>query len=115
MSRPRPVFQTHLDAFSALCQQANPDFHALQGQFLAMQQTFQQQVLPLSHGPDTHLQPLLTEMNRVLRLLGMDVAFLQTARQPQTRHQRQHQMLTKLTQLTAFAASLQQRLDADQG
>jgi hypothetical protein len=80
-----------------------------------MQQIFQQQVLTLSQDSADHLQPLFTEMNRVLRLLGMDVAFLQTARQPQTRHQRQHQMLTKLTQLTAFAASLQQHLDADQG
>ncbi|MEB3289919.1 MAG: heterocyst frequency control protein PatD [Leptolyngbya sp.] len=114
MSRPSQVFQDHLDSVSALCHQANPDPRALQGQFLALQQTFQREVLPLSLGHAAHLQPLLTEMNRALRLIAMDVAFLQTARQPQTRHQRQHQMLARLTQLATFTATLDQSLNSDQ-
>jgi uncharacterized protein with PIN domain len=86
----------------------------LQSGFLAVQQAFQQQILPLGDddGLDrATLQPLLTEMNRMLRLMAMDVAFLQTARQPMTQQQRQRQLLTKLEQFGSFATTLQQAVD----
>ncbi|WP_198806858.1 heterocyst frequency control protein PatD [Leptolyngbya sp. BL0902] len=118
MSTAVQAFQSHLSTVSDLCQRANPNPRDLQGHFLTVQQLFQQQILPLGtddapNGPN--LQPVLTEMSRTLRLIAMDVAFLQTARQPHTRHQRQHQMLTKLTQLEAFTTNLQQTLSQGQG
>lgn len=115
MPSPSQTFHDHLSALHILCQGANPDPRALQGQFLAVQQVFQQQILPLGAAGPAGIQPLLTEMNRTLRLVAMDVAFLQTARQTITRQQRQRQMLTKLAQLDTFATSLQQTLGADSG
>jgi nitrogen fixation/metabolism regulation signal transduction histidine kinase len=114
MPSPSQTFQVHLSAFSALCRDANPDARELQGRFLTVQQWFQQQILPLATDSHPALQPLLTEMNRTLRLVAMDVAFLQTARQPITRQQRQRQMLTKLAQIEAFATAIQQSLDGQE-
>ena len=113
MHSPSQTFHAHLSTFSTLCQRANPDPRELQGTFLAVQQVFQQQILPLGTASQPGIQPLLTEMNRTLRLVAMDVAFLQTARQTITRQQRQRQMLTKLAQLETFTTSLQQALDPD--
>ncbi|MFH7243920.1 MAG: heterocyst frequency control protein PatD [Spirulina sp.] len=114
MLPPSQAIQSSLSVLRGLCQRSNPDPRELQGIFLTMQQVFQRQVLPLG-GEDasgnTALQPLLTEMNRTLRLMAMDIAFLQTARQPTTQQQRQRQMLTKIDQLEAFVATLQQTLE----
>lgn len=111
MPSPSQTFQAYLSVLIALCQGINPDVRELQGRFLTVQQWFQQQILPLATDSHPALQPLITEMNRTLRLVAMDVAFLQTARQPITRQQRQRQMLTKLAQIETFATSIQQALD----
>lgn len=91
----------------------------LQGQFLALQQLAQQGVLQLTPEParppagasaagesvagesvaGDSIVAYQTEISRTLRLLGMDVTFLQAARQPQTRLQRQRQMGDRLTRL----------------
>jgi hypothetical protein len=114
MLSPYQALQPPLTALRDLCQRSNPDPRELQGAFLTIQQIFQQQVLPLG-GEDTSdhaaLQPLLTEINRTLRLMAMDIAFLQTARQPITQQQRQRQMLAKMDQLEAFITTLQQTLE----
>lgn len=114
MPSPSQTLQFSLSALQDLCQRSNPDPRDLQGTFLAVQQVFQQQVLPLG-GEGTSggaaLQPLLTEINRTLRLIAMDIAFLQTARQPITQQQRQRQMVTKIEQLNAFVTTLQQTLE----
>lgn len=114
MSSPSQVFQSHLSALKPLCQRANPDPRALQSTFLALQQIFQDQILPLATARAAEaitLQPLLTELNRTLRLLAMDVAFLQTARQPATQQQRQRQMIAKVAQIETFAQAIQRALD----
>jgi hypothetical protein len=93
--------RSQLQALTRLGQVANPDAPQLQAQFLAAQQHFQHQVLPLGDAYPMG-QPALTEMNRTLRLLAMDVAFLQAARQPITAQQRQRQIGEKLEQLLGF-------------
>lgn len=98
------TLQAQILDLQALGQQANPDGLALQGQFLATQQQFQAHLLPLGDRPS--LAPVLTEMNRTLRLLAMDVAFLQAARQPMKVQQRQRQLLNKLQQLSQFCDAL---------
>ncbi|HSM80742.1 MAG TPA: heterocyst frequency control protein PatD [Nodosilinea sp.] len=106
-----PVLRSHLHRLSELARLANPDGHQLQAEFLAAQQHFQHQVMPLAE-PYPSGQPMLTEMNRTLRLLAMDVTFLLAARQPTTAQQRQRQMGDKLTQLLGFCEALEQAIAA---
>ena len=101
------TLRSHLQALGELVQAANPSGSRLQAEFLATQQLFQHQILPLGE-PHPAAQPALTEMNRTFRLLAMDVAFLQTARQSITAQQRQRQMGDKLTQLLGFCDALDQ-------
>lgn len=98
--------QAQIGDLQALGQRANPCGASLQGQFLAAQQQFQGQILPLGDRDSPHWPPILTEMNRTLRLVAMDVAFLQAARQPITVQQRQRQLLDKLQQLAGFCEAL---------
>lgn len=103
------TLRSHLQALVALAQAANPDGQALQAQFLLAQQQFQHRMLPLGEELPS-AQPVLTEINRTLRLLAMDVAFLQTARQSTTTQQRQQLMLAKLGQLLTFCQALEQAI-----
>jgi hypothetical protein len=98
--------RSHLQVLLSLATQGNPDGQQLQGQFLPVQQYIQQQVLPLG---DTYpgAQPVLTELNRTLRLLAMDIAFLQTARQPLTVQQRQSQLAKKIRQMLDYCGALE--------
>ena len=103
------TLRSHLQALVGLAQSANPNGRVLQAEFLLAQQQFQHQLLPL--GEDLPIaQPVLTEMNRTLRLLAMDVAFLQTARQSTTTQQRQQLLLEKLGQLLTFCQALEQAI-----
>jgi hypothetical protein len=99
------TLRSHLHRLAEGARSPHPDPRQPQGQFLLAQQQFQQQVSPLGEAYP-NAQPLLTEMNRTLRLLAMDVAFLQAARQPSTAHQRQRQLLDKLEQLLGFCDAL---------
>ncbi|MEA5450892.1 heterocyst frequency control protein PatD [Leptolyngbya sp. CCNP1308] len=109
MKKALETLRSHLQTLMALAQSANPDGGALQAQFLLTQQHFQHQMLPL--GDDLpSAQPVLTEMNRTLRLLAMDVAFLQAARQSTTAQQRQRQMVEKLGQLLSFCEAMAQAI-----
>jgi hypothetical protein len=105
------TLRSHLQTLASLARSPNPDGQALQEQFLLAQQHFQHQILPLGE-PYPAVQPVLTEMNRTLRLLAMDVAFLQAARQSITAQQRQRQMVEKLEQLLGFCEALIQGLGA---
>ncbi|TVP69824.1 MAG: hypothetical protein EA342_02715 [Leptolyngbya sp. LCM1.Bin17] len=102
------TLHTQLNQLRSVGQQANPDSQLLQQRFLEAQQQFQTQVLPLGDRADAapNLQPILTEMNRTFRLLGMDVAFLQAARQSVTAQQRQQQLGDKLQRLLDFCQAL---------
>ena len=105
------TLQNQLLSLRQQVQQAHPDGRTLQQSFLVAQQGFQQDVLPLLEADWepaalAQVQPILTEMNRTLRLLGMDVAFLQTARQSMTTQQRQRQMIDRLEQLEGFCQGL---------
>lgn len=93
-----------------LSQVSLPEETHLYRQLLALQQSFQRQVLPLETTADPTLQPILTEINRSLRLLAVDVSFWRSSRQPITQHQRQQQMGVRLTQLGQFLEMLSQRL-----
>jgi hypothetical protein len=110
MQQALTTLRSHLDSLGNLVRSANPSGRQIQEQFLVAQQQFQHQIMPLA-GPYPSTQPVLTEMNRTLRLLAMDVAFLQAARQSVTAQQRQRQMDEKLTQLLAFCQALAAAID----
>ena len=105
-----------LTQLADLCQRPHPDSQALQASFLQAQQTFQTQIMPLGDdlaanpGEIPTTQSILTEMNRSFRLTGMDVAFLQTARQVQTAGRRQQQLHQHVQQLLGFGQALEQAL-----
>lgn len=101
------TLQNYLGELDATGRQSNPDGRHLQQLFLVAQQQFQAQVLPLGDRPEgANLQPILTEMNRTFRLLAMDIAFLQTAKQSLTVQQRQRQLGEKVQQLQGFCEAL---------
>ncbi len=104
------TMRSHLQTLETLARSTHPDSSRLQAQFLLAQQHCQNQLLPLGDlHPDA--QPALTEINRTFRLLAIDVAFLQAARQSHTVQQRQRQMGDKLDQLLGFCAALEQTID----
>jgi hypothetical protein len=105
-------FQAQLGCLQTMVTQANPDAISLQQHFLEAQQNFQSQLWGIEGAIAEPAQPILLEMNRTLRLLGMDIAFLQTARQAMTLQQRQRQMGDRIHQLQTFCQGLL-KLDSD--
>jgi len=93
-----------------LTQSSPPGETDLYLQILALRQGFQSQVLPLDARADPALQPILTEINRSLRLLEVDVAFWRSCRQAITQQQRQQQIGARLAQLGQFLEVLSERL-----
>ena len=80
-------------------------------QFLQVQQFFQQQVGPLELAEldgaiAPRVQAVRTEMQKELRLLAMDVMFLQAARQSVTQQQRQEQLGDRLEKLLGYCQVL---------
>ncbi|WP_204140686.1 heterocyst frequency control protein PatD [Halomicronema sp. CCY15110] len=90
-------------------QAAQVNGRSLQQQFLQAQQLYQTQLLPTLMASPTaeKFMSYQTEINRALRLLGMDVAFLQSAKNSVTLQKRQAQMQQQLQTLLAFCQGLQ--------
>lgn len=91
-------------------QQANPEPTAVRSQFLALQQQFQQEVMALDLADEpqaAQILPQQIEINKQMRLLGVDVSFLQAARQSHTAQQRQSQILQRLQQILAYCDNVQ--------
>ncbi len=91
-------------------QQANPEPMAVRSQFLTLQQQFQQEVmaLDLADEPEAaQILPQQIEINKQMRLLGVDISFLQAARQAHTAQQRQAQILQRLQQILAYCDNVQ--------
>lgn len=106
------AFMAQLRQLQDLASQANPDGRSLQQQFLSLQQTFQQGILQISETAaveqaERSVVSYQTEINRTLRLLGIDVSFMQTTRQSATLQKRQAQMRDRLTQLLTYGKRLQ--------
>lgn len=103
-------FQAQLSTLELIVSQAHPDALSLKQHFLVAQQQFQSEILGEMAGIEDDLseraQPILIEMNRTLRLMGMDIAFLQAARQPLTMQQRQKQLRDRILQLQTFCQGL---------
>jgi hypothetical protein len=84
---------------------SNPDGRSLSALFLMVQQHYQQGLSPALQEASHH-QPIHTEINRSLRLLGMDVAFLQSAQRSLTAQKHQAQMQQRLADLLILCQGL---------
>jgi hypothetical protein len=98
------AFVTQVGQLQTAATQANPDGRSLQSIFLSLQQAAQQGLLAftgegLSASDRAQLLSHQTEISRALRLLGIDISFLQAARQAITTQKRQAQMGDRLEQL----------------
>ncbi|XGB43132.1 MAG: heterocyst frequency control protein PatD [Nodosilinea sp. LVE1205-7] len=91
------LLRSRLTEFAAVVRLADPDRGRVQNSFLQLQRQFQ--VVARDRGMEATVQPVLTEISRTLRLIGVDLAFLQASRQPVTLEQRQSQLDGRLTQL----------------
>jgi hypothetical protein len=104
-------FYHALQQLQAIATQAHPDRPALQAAFLEAQQLFQLRIMALDlEGlpvtAQSQVQSYQTEINKQLRLLGMDVMFLQAARQSTTAQQRQAQMIDRIKTLLRYCDAL---------
>lgn len=104
-------FWQALQRLTAIATQQNPDAQTLQEQFLAVQQFFQVQLVSLAleglnPAQAAQVQSYQTEINKQLRLLGMDVMFLQAARRSATAQQRQAQMQERIGLLGKYCDAL---------
>ena len=103
------TFVKLLETLETSIQVANVNCRSLLQQFLQAQQFYQTQLLPtLLASPSAEgLVTYQTEINRALRLLGMDVSFLQSAKNAVTLQKRQAQMRQRLNTLLEFCRGLQ--------
>jgi len=110
------TFINLLETLESSVGMANINGRSLQQQFLQAQQFYQTQLLPtLLASPSAEgLVTYQTEINRALRLLGMDVSFLQSAKNSLTLQKRQAQMQQRLTTLLEFCRGLQGAIATDE-
>ena len=88
-----------------------PDLSRTQQNLLEIQQFFQQiigslNINALERADEAWVQSYQTEMSKQLHLLGMDVMFLQAARQSETIQQRQTQIRDRLQTLIGYCEAL---------
>ena len=98
----------HLQQAAAV---AVPDAQGLRQSFLNAQQFFVQQIVSLDNRdlePDVEpkVRSYQTEISKQLQLLGMDVTFLQAARQQQTATVRQNQISQRLQTLIGYCNAI---------
>lgn len=98
-----------LEGLQSQVQSANVNGRSLQQQFLQAQQLYQTQLMPIlvNSAAAEGFMAYQTEINRALRLLGLDVAFLRSAKNALTIQKRQTQMQQRLKTLLEFCQGLQ--------
>lgn len=109
--QPYQVFRRAIAQLLAIATRSQIDGVALRTEFLQAQQLFQTQLMGLSGdgltpAADSLVRSYLTEINKQLRLLGVDVMYLQAARQSMTTQKRQAQMGDRLRTLLRYCDTL---------
>ncbi|NJN85474.1 MAG: heterocyst frequency control protein PatD [Leptolyngbyaceae cyanobacterium SL_7_1] len=107
------AFHRALKTLQTIATQANLNGTSLQTAFLEVQQLFQLHIAsadlaPLDPAIATKLQSLLVEINKQLRLIGVDIMFLQAARQPPTAQKRQKQLSDRLQLLSSYCTAIRE-------
>lgn len=106
-------FQQALEELLLSAAQEKADLVKLRETFAEVQQIFQSQIASLSSddldsATSARVQSYLTEIDKQLRLLGMDVMFLQAARRTETAQARLVQISDRLHTLIAYCQALLQ-------
>ncbi len=104
-------FQQALEQLRLAAAQPIGDSVSLKSDVAELQLLFQDQILGLSTTDlpvdvEQRVQSYQVEMNKQLRLLGMDAMFLQAARQAVTREQRRNQMNDRIGVLLRYCEAL---------
>jgi hypothetical protein len=108
-------FRRSLQALQTRVLQANPDVPSLHADFLDLQQYFQSAILSAEPFDEdevniARLMSYQTEISKELRLLGMDMMFLQAARKAMSIQQRQAQMRDRLERLMGYCDRIMELL-----
>ncbi len=106
-------FKQALEQLQQTLNNAQLDAPGLQRSYLETQQFFQQQIVTLDTADlepadEPRVRSYQTEMSKQLRLLGMNVMFLQAARQPGTAIDRQMHLCDRLQTLIGYCDVLLQ-------
>ena len=105
-------FQQALELVQQTASATEVDTAQLQQSFRAAQQLFQQQILSLNLGDlaadEPRVRSYQTEINKQLRLLEIDLKFLQAARQPETAASRQRQIQQRVQNLLGYCDGILQ-------
>lgn len=114
------AFKRVVEQTSQLAAAAEVDSAALKPKVAALQQLFRSQILslPKDELPLTlqhRVQLYQVEIDKQLRLLGMDVLFLQSARQAVTLEQRCGQIRDRLHTLRRYCEALLEQDEAAEG
>jgi hypothetical protein len=110
----RVRYQEFSQALEQLQQTAAPtnlDRIPLHQRFEQVQQLFHQQILcldtdELAPADIPRVQSYLTEINKQMRLLGMDITFLQAARQSATKEERLVQIGSRIQTLIGYCQAV---------
>ncbi|EKQ70648.1 hypothetical protein OsccyDRAFT_0950 [Leptolyngbyaceae cyanobacterium JSC-12] len=109
--QPYETFKQSLKEVKDTLFQDTVDHEVLRGVVAKLQDSFQNQILGLDLSgldpkSEQQVQALQVEMNKQLKLLSMDVMFLQAARQPSTVVQRLSQASDRLTLLLRYCEAV---------
>ena len=99
--------QQQLQQFKSIATDRTSDLQLLQTAFAGIQQHFQQ-IVQRDQNPDlaAPVQSVETEISKQLRLLSMDVMYLQAARLSATVEQRRSQLLDRIEMLLGYCQAL---------
>ncbi|MGG6295139.1 heterocyst frequency control protein PatD [Leptolyngbya sp. AN02str] len=104
------TFEQQVEELRSLALAANPDPLRVQESFIKAQQHFQTHIatsgVAIAPEYEPMVQSIQVEINKQLRLLAMDVMYLQTARQAMTTQRRQAQMGDRLQLLQTYCQNL---------
>jgi hypothetical protein len=104
-------FRRLVEPLTTMVNPLSTDQTALKAGLQELQKFFKQELTaPDGDGPaleaDGQVRALWVEVDKQLRLLAMDITFLQSARQPVTRSQRQGQIGDRLNRLLRYCDGL---------
>jgi hypothetical protein len=114
-------FNQQLDRFLSVCSSVSgasisadeADVSGVTQQWEGLQTYFRSAVLPMtaSEGELSSLAvSIVTELNRHMRLLALDMSFWQAAQQAATAHQKLDQIRTRLAQMRALGQGLGEQM-----
>lgn len=109
-------FAAILQQLQANAKRNESDTGGLRQCFQEAQQFFQQRIVSLdapelAPSIESRIRAYNTEIDKQLRLLGVDVMFLQAARQPETASARQEQVFTRIQMLLGYCDALLAKSD----